>query len=303
MIRFRDGNIVLSEDLYDNFVPINNEEYLLSYLNPNQPFNKGANSNVFIVSDPEGESEDIIIKICKAPYYPRSKDKRIKRFQREVRAFKIAKQNKITGVIEYYNSGTIHIDGFDFLYILMEKASDDLASYLEKQKFDFTLNQKVSFCINLINSFRKLHEVGIYHRDIKHDNILVVNDELKIGDLGLVSFQDEDYGMDRDNEKIGPAGWLSPEATNKMLTYRKRIGNTYDCIINHQSDVFQIGKLFWYIFQGNLPTGQIIQADKRFEEDDIFNIIFAMVQYDKARRPTISEISNLIEPIRKRLFV
>ncbi|RPJ73638.1 MAG: protein kinase family protein, partial [Alphaproteobacteria bacterium] len=190
MIRFREGNIVLSEDLYDNFVTINNDEYLLSYLNPNQPFNKGANSNVFIVSDPEGETEDIIIKICKAPYYPYSRDKRIKRFQREIKAFKLAKQNEITGIIKYYSSGTIHIDGFNFLYILMEKASGDLASYLEHQKFNFTLNQRVSFCINLINSFRKLHEAGIYHRDIKHDNILVVDDELKIGDLGLVSFQD-----------------------------------------------------------------------------------------------------------------
>ena len=37
----------------------------------------------------------------------------------------------------------------------------------------------------------------------------------KIGDLGLVTRRDLDY--DRQNEFIGPKGWLSPEAMNKYL--------------------------------------------------------------------------------------
>lgn len=178
----------------------------------------------------------------------------------------------------------------------MEKADEDLASFMERSQFKFTMNQKLSFCINILNGVKQLHSLNIYHRDIKHDNILRVGKVFKVGDLGLIRFQNEDFSIDRDNEKIGPFGWLSPEATNKMLTYKKRIGFEYDCDINYKSDVFQLGKLFWYIFQGNLPVGQVISNDYKFE-NDIFEMIKSMLQYDKLRRPNIHELEVLLQPL------
>lgn len=303
MTAFKDGNIIIGSKKNQRYISINNEDFLLSYLNPDRPFNKGASSNVFILSDPEGEYEDRVIKICKSPVIKKFTDRRLLRFQREIRAFEEVKKRRINGVITYDRSGLTTIDDYQFRYIILEKADGDLASFLENQRFDFTSAQKLNFCVNIINCLRNLHNVGIYHRDIKHDNILVVANELKIGDLGLVTFQDRDYSMDLDNEKIGPAGWLAPEATNKMLTFNKRIGAVYDCDINSKSDVFQLGKLFWYIFQGNLPTGQILPADKRFDDDDVYDVIFSMVQYSKERRPTLDEVARALEPIRRRLFV
>jgi len=303
MIEYVYGNIKLSNDEYENYITLDGEEFLLSYLNPGKPYNKGASSNLFILIDPNGDTEDRVIKICKTPYHKYSKDRSILRFKREERAFRTVEREGADGVIGFYSSGVINLAGIDFLYLILEKADNDLASYMEENKFAFTSNQKLNFCIRLLASFKRLHELGIYHRDIKHDNILVVGGELKIGDLGLITFQDRDYGMDRDNEKIGPAGWLCPEATNKMLTYRKNIGNVYDCVIDHQSDIFQLGKLFWYIFQGNIPTGQVQSGDRRFAEQDIYEVVFSMIQYDKIRRPTIDQINVQMAPIAARLFV
>lgn len=303
MAEFRDGNIILSGQEYDDYVSINNEDLLLSYLNPKNPFNKGASSNVFLLTDPEGEYEDRVIKICKSPFSRYSKDRRLLRFSREIRAFSEVQRRHINGIIGFYGTGVIRISGFEFKYVILEKADGDLASFMEENDFDFTLNQRLNFCINILKSIQNLHKAGIYHRDIKHDNILVVDEEMKIGDLGLVQFRDKDASMDKDNEKIGPAGWLSPEATNKMLTYGKRMSTTYDCTITDKSDIFQLGKLFWYIFQGNLPTGQIIPTDMKFNDQDIYNVIFSMIQYDQARRPTIQEIRQNFEPIMARLFV
>lgn len=291
------GNIILSPDEEDNYVQIDNEDFLLLPLNDDFEKSKGANSNLFILNDPTGDSGDKVIKICKSPL-AEGWNGRIRRFEREIRAFKLAKRNHLRNVIDFIKNGKIEIANNLFLFFLMEKAEEDLATYLEKNRFDFTLNQKLAFCVNILNGIKQLHHVGIYHRDIKHDNILLVDGEFKIGDLGLVQFRNEDSNVDWVNEKIGPVGWLTPEATNKMLTNEKDIIYNFDCAIDESSDVFQLGKLFWYVFQGNLPIGQILLDDYEIAEDDIFQIIFSMLQYRKARRPTIANLEALLEPLK-----
>jgi hypothetical protein len=83
-----------------------------------------------------------------------------------------------------------------------------------------------------------------------------------------------------------------------MLTNEKDIIYNFDCEIDSSSDVFQLGKLFWYVFQGNLPIGQILIDDYEIAEDDIFQIIFSMLQYRKTRRPTIANLEALLEPLK-----
>lgn len=296
-MRFEKGNILLSPNEEDNFVQIDNEDFLLLSLNEDYQTSKGASSNVFILNDPNGDTEDKVIKICKSPLSI-GNNARVKRFKREIKAFRAAKRKRLRNVIEFFKDGIIEIDNEEFYFFIMEKADDDLSSYLENNRFDFTPNQKLTFCVNILNGIKQLHSIGIYHRDIKHDNILIVNNEFKIGDLGLVRFRNDDNRVDWTNEKIGPIGWLSPEATNKMLTNQKNILYTYDCEINEGSDIFQLGKLFWYVFQGNLPVGQILLEDYEIAEDDIFQVIFSMLQYQKVRRPTIENLEALLEPLK-----
>lgn len=291
------GNIILSPDEGDNFVQIDNEDFLLLPLNDGFEKSKGASSNLFILNDPTGETDDRVIKICKSPL-SEGENGRTRRFKREIRAFKLAKRNRLRNVIAFIKDGEVEIEDDYFLFFIMEKAEEDLATFLENNRFDFTPNQKLTFCVSILNGIKQLHQVGIYHRDIKHDNILLVDGEFKIGDLGLVRFRHEDSRVDWVNEKIGPVGWLTPEATNKMLTNGKDILYNFDCDIDEGSDVFQLGKLFWYVFQGNLPIGQILLADYEIAEDDIFQIIFSMLQYKKARRPTIANLEALLEPLK-----
>lgn len=304
-MRFVDGNMTTSPNLYDNFIYLEDgSEFELKLLDPTKLYNKGASSSIFIISDPNQETEDRVIKICKTPIDKtdtKSKNK-VKRFKREIRAFKLVKDTKINGVIDYFGSGVIEILGINYLYIILEKADCDLAEYLKKNKFNFTISQRVNFCSNIVTNFENLHKIGIYHRDVKHDNIFCVSDEFKIGDLGLITFKDRDYSMDYKDEKIGPFGWLSPEATNKMLSTNNNT-YTYDCIIDDKSDVFQLGKLFWYILQGNLPLGQIEFGDSKFGDKEVFDIIELMLQYAKNRRPTVANVNTSLIPIKKRLII
>jgi serine/threonine protein kinase len=294
-----DDTIKLSVDDEENYIQIDNEDFLLLPLHEDFDRAKGSSANIFILNDPSGETEDRVIKICKS-HVDAGKNKRVRRFEREIRAFKKAKRSGLRNVIEFYKSGEVYIDQVrhTYPYIIMEKADGDLPTYLEEKRFDFTPGQKLSFCVGILNGIKQLHTIGIYHRDIKHDNILIVNGEFKIGDLGLVDFQNEDFEFEKPNEKIGPFGWLSPEATNKMLTGDKDLIYRYDCDINYASDVFQLGKLFWYVFQGNLPIGQILLEDYLVKEQDIYKVIFDMLQYSKARRINITGIEQLLEPLK-----
>lgn len=297
-MRFERGNILLSGDTEENFIQIDNEDFLLLPLNDDFETSKGASSNVFILNDPTEENVDRVIKICKFPI-SQGRNKYTRRFDREIKAFKKAKRGGLRNVIQFIKDGTLEIDGEIFLYFVMEKADEDLASFLERNGFAFTTNQKLNFCVNILNGIKQLHSVGIYHRDIKHDNILLVGNEFKIGDLGLVRFREEDFSAsDRLNEKVGPIGWLSPEATNKLLTEGKDMVFSYDCDIDAGSDIFQLGKLFWYVFQGNLPIGQILLDDMEIDEDDIYPVIFHMLQYKKSRRPNIAALEALLEPLK-----
>src|SRR5690606_25286488 len=183
-MRFERGNILLSPNEEDNFVQIDNEDFLLLSLNEDYQTSKGASSNVFILNDPNGDTEDKVIKICKSPLSI-GNNARVKRFKREIKAFRAAKRKRLRNVIEFFKDGIIEIDNEEFYFFIMEKADDDLSSYLENNRFDFTPNQKLTFCVNILNGIKQLHSIGIYHRDIKHDNILIVNNEFKIGDLGL----------------------------------------------------------------------------------------------------------------------
>jgi serine/threonine protein kinase len=296
-MRYIDGNVILCSNKYNNYISLFNEDYYLLPLNDRYKTSRGASSNLFILSDPTGDTEDKVIKICRSPL-SYGRNGRTNRFKREIKAFKTVSRKKLRSIIKYYKDGEVNIDGEDFYFIIMEKADSDLSTYLETHKFDFTPNQKLTFCVNILNGIKQLHSAGIYHRDIKHNNILVVNGEFKIGDLGLVKFRHEDNRVDWVNEKIGPIGWLCPEATNKMLTNNKKLLYTYDCDIDESSDIFQLGKLFWYVFQGNLPLGQLLLEDFELAENDIYQIIFSMLQYQKARRPSIGHLETMLEPIK-----
>ncbi len=309
-----DNKIRLDIDSYYNIISIDGIEFEMKYLK-GTPGNRGGNSNVFIIQptsveeSDDYEPEQYIIKISKfASNGPYSKfiDNRRHRFRREILALKRANQSKLTNVVKLINYGEIAIEDKLFPFYTMEKANSDLNDYLIEKK---TIQQKIFLFQSILEGIKQLHNIKIYHRDIKHDNIFMFGEECKVGDLGLIRYKDEDdLALDKD-QRIGAFGWETPEAMNKLLTEDKNKPEfTFDCIIDEASDIFQLGKLFWYILQGNLPIGCICFEDFKINDKDLFEILSKLLQHGKdngnGRRPiNISIVETLIAPIAKRYAV
>lgn len=210
----------------------------------------------------------------------------------------------MANVITIYFSGQLSCIGknrdgkevaFYFPFYIMDYATSDLKNYLENNQITYA--ERINLCLQIAEGLKGLNDLGCYHRDLKPDNILMFDNIWKIGDLGLIAFRDEDELYDKKNEFIGPKGWLSPEAMNKYLSYDDS-EYKFDCKIDHQSDIFQLGKIFWYIFQGNVPIGGISRSDFFDRRDEVYSLLKYMLNHSKKQRPlTIDYVINNLKRI------
>lgn len=303
----------------DNLIEIDGVSYFFTYLKGAIPGNKGGNSLLLKLfqsqsidtENVEYGEPDLILKISKfkKSSSPRFIDSNEKRFLKEIDALKACDEKKFQNIIKLYHEGVCKIKNFrnnvfdQHLFYTMEYAEFDLKTYIELNHFDLGLDEKISLCISLCEGLRELYSLGYYHRDIKPDNIFMTGDAWKIGDLGLLAERNKQNEIDKVAEPIGPKGWMSPESMNKYLCEGKGFGYKHNVIIDHQSDIFQLGKVFWYIFQQNAPIGSVKEKDFFIKNSRIFAILKTMLSHSKQTRyKTIDEVIKLLKLIEVDLF-
>lgn len=314
---FDGRQIVTDPILTNNYITINGIDYFIypvSKVNSAFEKNKGAHSFVFALYPQQEYDEEVNpdpVKVLKVSNVFDASEEynnpNNKRFYREIGALWECKKQRIRNIVEIDMSVFfVCINRFKFKnqvkerfvyfpYYMMDYAKCDLKQYLETNDIDE--KSKLDLCLQIAYGIKDLDSLGFYHRDIKPDNILIFNDnQWRISDLGLVAKRDED--IDRPNEFIGPKGWISPEAMNKYLV--KKPNKKINTLIDHQSDLFQLGKVFWYILQGNAPIGCIREADFHMNNSALYSIIRQMLNYSKKHRTksidiVIKELSMVID--------
>ena len=295
----------ISEIRTENYLRLDDVEYFVSFLNSEFKSNKGGNSFVFALYVAQTYNEDAmperVIKISKYPEpynYIRNKirQKNInKRFRQEIEALYDCKQRDVGNVIDIAFDGNLicrtYEDGefeVSFPFYVMEYAEYDLKSYLEEENEEYDEASRVELCLQIAQGIKELNDLGYYHRDIKPDNIFMINGIWKVGDLGLIQMRNKP-SLDDKGELVGPRGWLSPEAMNKYLSENVE-GKNFDCNIDHQSDLFQLAKVFWYILQGNAPIGCVKESDFLLRNSSLYSLIKQMLNHSKKRRPASVDI-------------
>lgn len=293
----------------DNVFTLDGVDYTPYYLDNSRPGNKGGNSYVLKLIDAQNIDEDdiypeipdLVIKICKIKKRRFNEYVKSKRFERETEALVDCNNKRLLNLINIKNYGTISICDFrgkmsDYRYYTMDYADKDLSSFLEENNLD--LVERLQLSVDICTSLKQLWSLGYYHRDIKPDNILFVDNSWMLSDLGLSEHRSKDF-LDDAAEWIGPRGWMSPESMNKFLTENRPWNSLYNCKIDHQSDIFQIGKVIWYILQGNSPQGGIRRQDFLWKNESVYQIIRTMLNNSKEKRiKTIDEIILMLEKVK-----
>jgi len=130
------------------------------------------------------------------------------------------------------------------------------------------------------------HGIGVIHRDIKPDNILIPDDdegepvcaEAKVTDLGLARLSDDTLDLTRTATALGTAGYIAPEQLKNAKA------------ASTQADVFSLGATLYGLLTGDAPFA----AESSVLA--ILNTINGQFRPLRERRPEVRpEVAALIE--------
>ena len=191
---------------------------------------EGGMANVYLAYDTILE-RNVAVKVLRGDLA--SDDKFVRRFQREALS---ASSLNHPNVVEMYDVGE---DNGNF-YIVMEYIDGKTLKQLIKKRGHLTVPEAIDIMIQLTGGLGVAHESYIIHRDIKPQNIMILEDGMvKITDFGIAMAINA-ADLTQTNSVMGSVHYLPPEqAAGKGSTIK--------------SDIYSLGILFYEMLAGTMP--------------------------------------------------
>ena len=191
---------------------------------------EGGMANVYLAVDTI-LNRNVAVKVLRGDLA--DDEKFVRRFQREaLSASKLAHPN----IVEMYDVGE---DNGNY-YIVMEYIDGKTLKNLIKKRGALTLPEVIDIMTQLTSGLMCAHDSYIIHRDIKPQNILILEDgRVKITDFGIAMALNSNE-LTQTNSVMGSVHYLPPEQANGS-------GSTI------KSDVYSLGILMYELLTGKLP--------------------------------------------------
>ncbi len=191
---------------------------------------EGGMANVYLAYDTILD-RNVAVKILRGDLA--TDEKFVRRFQREaLSASSLSNPN----IVEVYDVGE---DNGEY-YIVMEYVEGKHLKNLLKKRGKLTVPEVIDIVLQITNGLSVAHDSYIIHRDIKPQNILILDNGLiKITDFGIAVAMNATQ-LTQTNSVMGSVHYLPPEqASGKGATL--------------QSDIYSIGILMYELLTGKLP--------------------------------------------------
>lgn len=146
--------------------------------------------------------------------------------------------------------------------IVLEKAMDSMHGWLSKKVVPITSEEQESAMYQVIRGVDWMHRNGIWHRDLKPQNVLAFNDgRFAVTDFGLARggpFQFMDL-----SKMVGTLWWRAPEIMVQSA-YTNRLNVRYDA----SSDVWALGIIFWELLASKIAANRSAALSHLRGDDD-----------------------------------
>ena len=191
---------------------------------------EGGMANVYLAYDTILD-RNVAVKILRGDLA--EDEKFVRKFQREaISASSLTHPN----IVEMYDVG--EDDGRYF--IVMEYVEGVTLKSLIKRRGALTLSEVIDIMLQLTSAIACAHDSYIIHRDIKPQNVLILDDgRVKITDFGIAMALNSNE-LTQTNSVMGSVHYLPPEQANGT-------GATV------KSDIYSLGILMFELVTGTLP--------------------------------------------------
>lgn len=196
----------------------------------------------------EIDDRTVAIKILKDEFL--GNEEFIRRFKNESKAIAVLSHPNIVKVYD--------VSFGDRIQYIVEEYIDGitLKEYLDQQK-EVKWKEAIHFTIQILRALQHAHEKGIVHRDIKPQNIMLLQDgTIKVTDFGIARFSRSETRTMTD-KAIGSVHYIAPEQARGDLTDEK-------------ADIYSVGVMLYEMITGQLP----------FEADSAVSVAIMQLQAD-----------------------
>ena len=245
---------------------------------------QSGQANVYLAWDPVLERQ-VIIKLHLQPFNASQKAKLIAE-GRALSKLKCANVAQCLGIEEFEGQPFLvieYIDGKTLAEVVDENGSLDA-------------NTCANFAVQICEGLQQLHCLGLIHRDIKPDNIIVRNNQAILIDFGLTT-----RAIDVDHADVsGTMAFMAPEQKTQRNQH-----------IDQRTDIYGIGATLYFAMTGTPPEGQEnidfpLKSDRSVPGRSMVPLTKAigkcLAESPEQRFASVAELRNAILQVPKRIL-
>jgi len=266
---------------------------------------RGGNAIAFKVLCSSGENRGLLFAL-KVQYNLSSQIRRDRFF--EETAF--LKGCTHPAILNHIDDGTYQLpDQRTYPFVITNYLPETLSSYIGNDKIGFI--RKVEVACKLLSALKFLQSRRLLHRDIKPNNIFISNNDIFLGDFGLMKKlnSDTETNFEDDIDLLNDSIFADVNDIEGYIAMPKlyrtpelvRYANHED-VLRIESDIFQLGLVLSELFTGENPLQEAENITAPITLNKIgsitgtehsglvFSLLRGMIEEDYKKRKSINDL-------------